>query len=171
MGKAARFAGKGEGKRRSAVPDHYRYLDTRTGLELDISLDQLKAYGEELPIKCQKALASGVRLTGEVYRDLLLLHDLSSQIWSYGMRGKLNEINIKEYRSEYYVHMIKYLMRFDRSKGCWVAQARFAGYDTNHCFMRQILGPKKAEEAMASFMAQAAQMSPEHFDPLTGLPI
>jgi hypothetical protein len=168
MGK---YASKGESKRRSDKPNHYRYYDTRLGREVDITLEQLKLYGEELPIKCQEIILSNRRMTGLDNQNLTLLHDLSAQIWSYGMGGKLPEIRITEYRSEFYVQMIKYLTRFDRSRGCWVAQARFAGYDTTRVFMKELINNRRVDEAMTNFMLEAKEMSPYHFDAETGEPL
>lgn len=146
------FRKKGQGRQQSGVDGVYKYRDTRQNCAAFVTIAELKVYSETLPAIAKAAVESGCSLTQAQNKALMLLLDFSTQIWGGDHKGVLTEVSADDYRTEYYITMVKYLKKFDRSKGCWVSQCRFAGFDTRAKFMRSILGHKKERRLAADLL-------------------
>lgn len=127
------------------------------------TLDQLKELGESLPKECQEAVNSEEPLTYSQQKKLSELLSLSVSIWGGHPNGQLDHVNIEDYATSFYIHMVKYLKRFDRSKGCWVARCKYIGFDTRAEYFREIKGDKRAEEIMIRIISEYHCEHPEFF--------
>ena len=70
---------------------------------------------------------------------------------------------MEEYASEFYIHMIKYLWTFERSKGCWVSRVKYIRLDTIKSFLRPILRNKKIKERVLAELSSTYGENPEVF--------
>lgn len=107
------------------------------------TLEELKKCSATLPLRCKAHLETTGPLTPIQQKELLLLADISMQVWGGGPKGRLPYIHIEDYYTEFYINMCRYLEKLIPEKaGAWVALCRFMGFDTCN---KYINGFKKQE--------------------------
>lgn len=137
MGKKVNYRGAPENRPRKFDPltGLYRYYDYRTNKHGGVDLPTLKLLGESLPADCKVIVdamdANPAHRMNKAEQDkMMLLLSYSIGIWGGGMNGRLSDVHATDYSHSFYIRMVGYLRRFDRSKGCWVARCRWIGLDT-----------------------------------------
>lgn len=123
----------------------YRIFSHAHGKNVVFTLDELKRFSAELPLRCKGYLAQDTPITSAQQKELLLLADLSMQIWGGGPQGKLPYTHIEDYFASFYLVFCRYLGKLIPEKaGAWVSLCRYMGFDTRN----QYFNTWKKEEAL-----------------------
>lgn len=138
----------------------YDIYDIATGKKKLYTLADLERIGEELPTKCIQHIERNPESL-RAQKDLTELLSISLTVWNGGPKGKITEIPIEEYAAEFYIHMVKYLQRFDRNKGCWVSRVKYIRLDTIKAFLRPIMRDKAIKDAVSSEIESFLHENPE----------
>jgi hypothetical protein len=128
------------------------------------TLDELKLHGATLPLKCKKAILEDRELTRDEQKDLILLTDLSMQVWGGSPQNKLPNIHIEDYYSSFFINIIKYLKKFDENRaGCWVALCKYVGFDTVNEYFKENNKQDKLTKALESLQSELEHLYPDAY--------
>lgn len=123
----------------------YRIYSHAHGKNVIFTLEDLKRFSAELPLRCKGYLTQENPITSAQQKELLLLADLSMQIWGGGPQGKLPFTHIEDYFATFYLVFCRYLGKLIPEKaGAWVSLCRYMGFDTRN----QYFNTWKKEEAL-----------------------
>lgn len=139
------------------------YSHTQMGY-VYFTLDELKFYSSTLPTKCKEIIEADRSMTGSEQRDIVLLCDLSMQIWGGSPNGRLPDVHIEDYFTTYYMNMVKYLKRFDPNRaGAWVSLCKFIGYDSINEYIKEYKKMDKLSKALEKFSSDLQSLFPEAY--------
>jgi hypothetical protein len=146
-----------------ARPEGYFFYDRRTRTQRVLQIEDLRRLSEYLPIICQQHIKQTTPFDRQQQDDLLLLLSLSIDIWGGSPKGRLPEVHMDDYTNSFYIRMISYIEKFDRSKGNWVSQCKFIAYDTVYEFISQFKRERKVDKAILDAHQELMDLYPEAF--------
>lgn len=127
--------------------DYLHVYSTWEGRFIDVSLADMQVFPETLPIACQEHIRSGRPLTRKQQQDLVMLNDMCVSVW-YPRSAKPKDVTWQEWSTESYIHLMRYLEKFDRSKGCWIGHIKFAAYDAKNALIGQKIRERRTDKAL-----------------------
>lgn len=143
------------------VYDHYTKSYTT------YTLDELKHFSSTLPMECKDIVERGESMTPSEQRKILLLADLSMQVWGGGPNKKLPWVHIDDYYNEFFIHMVRYLHKHDRSMpGTWVSRCKFIGFDTCNQYFKEVNKALKLTKALEELHEELMHLYPDAYETL-----
>ena len=154
-------------ERKKFKQGEFKVFDHYTKSYNTYTLDELKHFSATLPMECKDIVEHGNAMTSSEQRKILLLADLSMQVWGGGPNKKLPWVHIDDYYNEFFIQMVIYLKKHDRSMpGTWVSRCKFIGFDTCNVYFKEVNKALKLSKALEELHNELMHLYPDAYETL-----
>lgn len=152
-------------ERKKFKQGEFKVFDHYTKSYKTYTLDELKQFSSTMPMECKDIVEHGNAMTSSEQRKILLLADLSMQVWGGGPNKKLPWVHIDDYYNEFFIQMVGYLKKHDRSMpGTWVSRCKFIGFDTCNVYFKEVNKALKLSKALEELHTELMHLYPDAYE-------